>query len=187
MEPAWETGFELDRVWHLMRGDPPSDKKSDLMALARLLADQHVAYALIGGMAIQLHQEEPRTTADIDLAVAGRAAIPAEALLAAGFTRTGSQNWRGPGGTAVQFSDDARLGGAIERAEAREIGGLAVRVARPADLLRAKLLAVADPQRRRSKRVQDWSDALALVERYPGLDRDLDEAERELLRRPFES
>jgi hypothetical protein len=59
-----------------------------------------------------------------------------------------------------------------------------VQVARPAELLKAKLLAVADPARRRSKRAQDWADALALVERYPELEPTLDDGERALLRGP---
>ncbi len=143
MEQQWESGFQLDRLWHLMRGERPTDKKPDLLALARLLAEEGVAYALIGGMALQLHQDEPRTTVDIDLAVAARAAIPEATLVAAGFVKTGdfehSQNWKGPGGTPIQFSDDARLAGAIELAEPHEIDGVAVLVARPAELLRAKL------------------------------------------------
>jgi hypothetical protein len=188
MEHTWESGFQLDRLWHLMRGERPTDKKPDLLALARLLAAERVAYALIGGMALQLHQEEPRTTVDIDLAVATREAIPAAALVAAGFVKTGdfehSQNWKGPDGTPVQFSDDPRLAVAIERAEPVDIEGIAVQVARPAELLKAKLLAVADPARRRSKRAQDWADALALVERYPELEPTLDDGERALLRGP---
>jgi len=47
-------------------------KKPALLSLCRILADEHVAYAIIGGLALQIHQQEPRTTLDIDIAVLGR-------------------------------------------------------------------------------------------------------------------
>ena len=45
-------------------------------------------------------------------------------------------------------------------------------------LLRAKLRAAADPARRRSKRLQDLADALALTEKDPSLQQSLSSEER---------
>jgi hypothetical protein len=140
---------------------------------------------VIGGVALQIHQRDPRTTLDIDLAVVDRAAIPRDRLLAAGFRQTGSfehpENWEGPDSVPVQFTDDPALHAAIGRAEVVEAEGLALRVIRKADLLREKLRAGADAARRRSKRLKDLADAQALVEAEPELAAGLTPAQRELL------
>lgn len=62
-------------------------KQQSLETLVRILAD--VPYALIGGVAVQIHREEPRTTLDIDVAILDRSLLPREALLAGGFALTG--------------------------------------------------------------------------------------------------
>lgn len=180
-----ETGFRLDERFHWMTTGIERSKKPDLLALARVLAAAGVPYALIGGLALQVHRRQPRTTLDIDVAVKHRSAIPNGALRAAGFEERGrfehSQNWQGPGGTPVQFSDDAPLAAAIDRAEAIDLEGHRVPVIRPADLLHAKLRAAADPARRRSKRLMDFADAEALLEDQPDLATELTATERALL------
>ena len=60
-------------------------KKPTLLTLGRLLAASRMPYAIIGGIAVQIHHPEPRTTLDIDLAVLSLTMIPGEALIAAGF------------------------------------------------------------------------------------------------------
>ena len=62
-------------------GLPPGDtKEGALRQVISVLEAAHTAYALIGGVALQLHSEEPRTTLDIDLAVPRFSDIPVEAL-----------------------------------------------------------------------------------------------------------
>ena len=159
-----------------------SSKKPDLLALATILATTGTPYAIIGGVALQIHQTEPRTTLDIDLAVPDVTALPDSALLAAGFTRTGvlphSVNWIGPGGTPVQFSDDPAFRDAIERSTTSTVDGTPLRVAAPLHLVKAKLRAARDPGRRRSKRIQDRADAVSLVESQPSLLAELTAEER---------
>jgi len=85
-----------------------------LGALAALLESSQTPYALIGGVAVQLHSREPRTTRDIDIAVPTFADVPKEALELAGVVYEGrfphSDTWRAPGPgtraerTPVQFS-----------------------------------------------------------------------------------
>jgi len=185
MESRLEIGFELDRRWHLLRGEMDSSKKPDLLALAAILGAANTAYTVIGGVALQIHQSEPRTTLDIDLAVTSMSALPERALFAAGFSKTGafphSVNWMGPGGTPIQFSDDPAFGEAIERSGVTMIDGTPLQVATPLDLVKAKLRAAKDPERRRSKRIQDLADAVSLVESQPDLLAGLTGAERSVL------
>ncbi len=187
MRSGIETGFLLDQLWHLLRGEMDASKESALLLVGRILSDARVPYAVIGGVALQVHQPEPRTTLDIDLAVISRAEIPRTRLESAGFTFTGefahSENWRGPGDTPVQFTDDPALNGAIRRAEEVEVGGVRLRVIGRADLLHEKLRAASDPARRRSKRLQDLADAQALLEASPDLASHLDAEERARLGR----
>lgn len=162
-------------------------KKPALLAVGRVLAQTGTPYALIGGLALQVHQEEPRTTLDIDLAVLSRGSIPQAELEAAGFSRTGqfknSENWLGPGETPVQFTDDPALAAAVARAEEIELEGVRLRVIGRADLLHEKLRAASDPARRRSKRLQDFADAQGLLEAYPDLAAGLTAEERAALER----
>ena len=53
------------------------------------MTEAGVPYAVIRGIALQVHQPEPRTTLDIDLAVLSRADIPRAKLESAGFTFAG--------------------------------------------------------------------------------------------------
>lgn len=187
MSAALEIGFELDRRWHWLRSEMEATKKPDLLRLGQVLAAAACPYAIIGGIALQIHQAEPRTTLDIDLALLDRGDLPKQELLRAGFVETGrfehSDNWRGPDGTPVQFTDDPALAPAVGRAERIGLEGVTLAVIRRADLLHEKLRAAADPARRRSKRLQDLADAESLLEATPDLATELTTAERLLLQR----
>ena len=76
MASRLDIGFELDRRWHLLRGEMDSSKKPDLLAVATILATAGARYAIIGGVALQIHQAEPCTTLDIELAVHDVGALP---------------------------------------------------------------------------------------------------------------
>jgi hypothetical protein len=180
-----ETGFLLDRQWHFLRGEMETTKRPALLGLARVLAAADTPYAIIGGVALQVHRTEPRTTVDIDLAVLSIDAIPRADLEGAGFTFHGrfthSENWFGPGGVPIQFTDDPALAPAIERAIQIELDGVPIRVLRRVDLLHEKLRAGSDPARRGSKRLLDMSDVKGLIEETPELLDSLTEAERAIV------
>jgi len=174
------TGYALDQLWGETMGLPTGDsKEGPLRLVAQLLERERVPYALIGGVAVQLHTQEPRSTLDIDLAVPTYAHVPRAALLEAGFEHTGrhdhSDNWRAPGPgplkqrTAVQFSaEDEGIADAVEHAGVIDLGsGLRLRVATVADLVVLKLAAAAEPKSRPSKREHDVADVLALLEEHP--------------------
>jgi hypothetical protein len=184
---ALQTGFDLDRRWHWLRGEMDETKRPALLQLARVLEDADVPYAIIDSIAMQVHQEEPRTTLAIDVAVCDRKAIPVVALGAAGFHRTGSllhsENWVGAGSTPVQFTDDPHLREAVGRAVPLVLEDVVLRILSAEDMLHAKLRAAADTARRKSKRLQDLADAVALVELQPALAGVLSPQERALLDR----
>jgi len=180
-----EIGFLLDRQWHALRGEMDRTKRPALLTLARVFDATGTLYAIIGGVALQVHQAEPRTTIDIDLAVPAFDAIPRDELRAAGFSFGGrfahSENWVGPEGVPVQFTDDPALEPALMRAVDVELDDVRLRVIARADLLHEKLRAGSDPAGRRSKRLQDLADAQSLLEEMPELREGLSEAERAIL------
>jgi hypothetical protein len=185
MSAGLAAGFLLDRQWHWLRGEMEESKRPALLALGRLLHESRVLYAIIGGLAVQVHQREARTTLDIDIAVIGRESIPRDALITAGFQFHGSflhsENWVAPGGTPVQFTDDPAFANAIAHAGEIVLEDVPLRVIRAVDLLHEKLRAGNDPARRRSKRLQDLADAAALLEGHPDLARELNAEETALL------
>jgi hypothetical protein len=187
MTQGLETGFVLDRQWFWLRGEMERTKRLALLTLARIFTEAQIPYAIIGGIALQVHQAEPRTTLDIDVAVAAYGQIPRTQLETAGFTWTGrfshSENWLGPEGTPVQFTDDPALAGAITRAEEIELDEVRLRIISRSDLLHEKLRAASDLARRRSKRLQDLADVQALLEATPSLAQELSAEERALLDR----
>jgi hypothetical protein len=185
MTTGLAAGFLLDRQWHWLRGEMEETKRPALLALARVLGDAKIPYAIIGGVALQVRQSNPRTTLDIDVAVVRRESIPREALAAAFFrfheAFEHSENWVSSDGTPVQFSDDPMLAVAIASADEIALEDVVLRVIRVVDLLHEKLRAGSDPARRRSKRLQDLADAEALLEMDPVLARELTPAETALL------
>jgi hypothetical protein len=180
-----EVGFLLDRQWHALRGEMENTRRLALVTLARVLERSRTPYAIIGGVALQIHQAEPRTTLDIDLAVPAFDAIPRALLQEAGFSLTGQfahpENWVGPENVPVQFTDDPALNPAVARAVEIDLADVRLRVIGRADLLHEKLRAGSDPARRRSKRLQDLADAESLLEETPELHAELSDAERAIL------
>src|ERR1051326_7791772 len=187
MSSGLSVGFMLDRQWHWLRGEMETTKKPTLLALGRIFAETQTPYAIIGGIALQVHSTDPRTTIDIDLAVLSREAIPRDAMTAAGFRMTGSfehsENWVSPDGTTVQLTDDPLLGDAIRAAEEVLLDDVSLPVIRVADLMHAKLRAGSDPARRLSKRFQDLGDVIGLLESKPELEQELSPEERAILKR----
>jgi len=173
MTSGLSAGFMLDRQWHWLRGEMETTKKPTLLALGRILNESRIPYAIIGGVAVQIHHPDPRTTLHVDIAVLSRESIPVAALTDAGFRSIGSfehsENRIASDGTPIQFSDDPRLADAVASAGEIVVENTPLRVIGVVDLLHEKIRAGSDPARRRSKRLQDLSDAEALIEANPTL------------------
>lgn len=161
-------------------GFPQADKEFTILEVARIFDKAGVPYAIMGGVAVQIHTEEPRTTLDLDIALRSKGDVPTEALLAAGFKHEGafefSDNWRAPGPlprrqrTAVQFSADALTAEAVDHAGTVTLEGVDISVVSPKDLVILKLAAALEPRRRKSKRITDYGDVIRLLEEHPGLE-----------------
>ena len=187
-EEALRISAVLDVRFHDLKGDAVvTSKDAAFRELFRILEASGLEYALIGGVAVQLWQSEPRTTLDIDVAVKSYESVPRTILEASGFRMLAryphSENWTGPGGTPVQFSDDPAFTFLIESAARRTFEGGQVRVASPAALVKEKLRAASDPARRESKRFQDLADAKGLAEEHPEVEELLTSVERAFLKR----
>jgi hypothetical protein len=177
-------GDLLDRQFALLRGEMEKSKLRSVTGLARVFHDADVPYAVIGGVALQMWSAEPRTTIDLDVAVRSYDSFPRVALQRAGFVPdkpSHSEAWTGPDGAPVQFTDDAAFAQAVRHPEKRKLVDVVLHVAPVVEIIRAKLRAADDPARRRSKRMQDMTDAVALAEQHPAVAKKLRPDERRRL------
>lgn len=189
-ESRLHEGFALDRRYAFLMGLPQADKEFAILEVARIFGEAGIPYAVMGGVAVQVHTKEPRTTLDLDIALRSKSDVPREALLAAGFTHEGtfkfSDNWRAPGHlprkrrTAVQFSADELTREAVEHAGTVTLEGFEISVVSPRDLILLKLAAAREPRRRKSKRISDYGDIIRLLEEHPGLMEQLPHIEGDL-------
>lgn len=146
-----------------------SDKLAAIRAAAEAFAEDGVAYALIGGVAVGLRSGVPRATLDVDFAVATEVDLVrlVDRLGERGFRRTGtfahSINLEHESGEPVQIAFDPEFDPMIARAESISLDGLELRVVTTDDLIAMKRRAAADPGRRRSKALRDLAD-IALLE-----------------------
>lgn len=154
------------------------DESNYLERLLALLDENGVRYCVIGGQAVNAYVE-PLVSLDLDLALAGSDAERIEALLAKSFDVKRfphSLNVSASGSELrVQFQTDPRYSDFVERASPRDVLGLTLPVASLEDVLRGKVWAVQDPERRGSKRQKDLADVARLLEVYPELRREVPE------------
>ena len=149
-----------------------ADESDFLSTLVRLLADHGVRYCVIGGQAVNAYVE-PLVSLDLDVAVAADDLARAEAILAGSFPVerfAHSLNVAQPGSDLrVQVQLDPRYQPFVARAELRDVLGLRLPVAAVGDVLRGKVWAALDPDRRPSKRQKDLADISRLLERFSDL------------------
>jgi len=141
---------------------------SDLhLAIAALRGCGH-PFCLIGGLAVN-HYVEPVVTLDADFAVAESTGL-VDALTVHGFgveSFAHSVNAQLPGSRLrLQITLDFRYARFPARAVAGRVFGIDVPVACLEDLVQGKLWALADDQRRASKRAKDRADLIRLCESH---------------------
>jgi hypothetical protein len=148
------------------------DRSDFLGGILRLLEESDIRYCAVGGVAVNAYAE-PVVTLDLDLVVAVDDLDRATNLMERTYRVTRfehSINVRDvDSGLQVQFQLDPRMFDYVERAEVREVLGVAIPVASPRDLIRAKVAAASDPSRRPSKQLKDLSDIARLLEVMPEL------------------
>jgi hypothetical protein len=149
-----------------------ADRVGMLERVVRLLSDAGVRFCVIGGQGVNAYVE-PVVSLDLDLAVAASDLERAAALVGAEFDAVRyphSINVSTPGSDLrVQLQTDPRYSAFVERASVREVLGLPLPVAALEDVLRGKVWAVRDSQRRASKRQKDLADIARVLESHPGL------------------
>jgi len=76
---------------------------------------------------------------------------------------------RGASDLSIQFSTDTRYQDFIEKTERRSVLGIEVPVATLENLVRGKVWAWSDPNRRATKRKKDELDLLRIAEAHPSM------------------
>jgi len=148
--------------------------QTDVIALLlRLLEQTRAEYCVIGGLAVNAYAE-PVVSLDLDIViVANRVQALCEAASSKGFKIEQfehSINLSVPGSDLrIQIQTDPRYQEFVPRAVQRNVLGYTMAVAALDDVLRGKVWAYRDEQRRQSKRQKDLADILRVVETHPEL------------------
>jgi hypothetical protein len=145
---------------------------SDFATLVSIL-NRRGAWCLIGGLAVNCFVE-PVYTLDADVVViASELPVIKDELIKAGFSveeYAHSLNARmSKSHLRIQFSLDPRYQDFVNDTTIHEVLGHRVPVASLANIVRGKIWAWSDVQRRVSKRKKDELDLIRLLEAYPEL------------------
>ena len=148
------------------------DRSNVLERLLALFADNQVRYAVIGGEAVNSYAA-PLVSLDLDIAIAASDIERVELLVRGEFRvekfpfsiNISDQD----SDLRVQLQTDPRYSDFVERAEIRQVLGVAMSVAAPRDVIRGKIWAASDSTRRPTKRAKDILDIARLLEVMPEL------------------
>jgi hypothetical protein len=146
---------------------------ANLLELLISLLNQHrIKYCVIGGQGVNAYVE-PVVSLDLDLAIAVEQMSEIERLLSEHFTvkrfphslnaSVADSQLR------IQIQTDPRYSEFVDAAEVHDVLGVQLPVAQVEDVLKGKIWAAMDPERRASKRQKDLADISRLLEKYPRL------------------
>lgn len=148
------------------------DHANLIESLFALLNEHKIRYCVIGGQGVNAYVE-PLVSLDLDLVIAADQLHEVERLFHQRFKVERfphSINISAEGsGLRVQVQTDERYFEFVKRANAKEVLGLNLPVAKVEDVLQGKIWAASDPERRVSKRRKDLLDIERLLEAYPHL------------------
>ncbi len=143
---------------------------SDFAVAVRIL-HEHGPWCLIGGLAINCYVEPVYTIDAAIVVVAQQLPSITERLAAAGFTVREFPHsvnvQRGSGKLNIQFTTDERYQEFVGSAAPANVLGMRVPVASIENLVRGKIWAWNDKDRRLSKRKKDELDLIRIAEAYP--------------------
>ncbi len=136
------------------------------------LSSVSVDYCVIGGLAVNAYAE-PVVSLDLDIVVATDD-IEATCKVVEPYFKierfAHSVNLSSSkSDLRIQIQTDPRYQDFIPRSETRSVLGYEMKVAGIEDVLRGKVWAYSDEQRRKSKRHKDLADIMRLTEDYPRL------------------
>ena len=139
-----------------------------------ILAETGSRYCLIGGLAVNAYVE-PVVSLDLDI-VAAIENIEAicKAAKERGFRVERFEHSINLTSKAsdlrIQLQTDPRYQEFISNAKPRDVLGYKMKVAKLGDVLRGKVWAYMDKERRKSKRQKDLADIFRIIEAYPELE-----------------
>jgi hypothetical protein len=146
--------------------------QTDIVALLlSLLQQTEAAYCVIGGLAVNAYAE-PVVSLDLDLVIiTDKVQALCEAASSKGvkieqFEHSINLSVSGSD-LRIQIQTDPRYQEFIPRAVRRDVLGYTISVASLEDVLRGKIWAYRDEQRRKSKRQKDLADILRVIETHP--------------------
>jgi len=150
--------------------------KTDILQIfLNILAKIRSGYCVIGGLAVNAYVE-PVVSLDLDMVIA----LPDLGKVCGAAAKKGfriqkyehSVNLVKAGSDLrIQLQTDARYQDFISRSKRKEVLGYRMKVAALEDVLKGKVWAYCDEQRRRSKRQKDLADIIRLIEAFPELKR----------------
>jgi hypothetical protein len=148
------------------------DESGLLESLIALLDEHDIRYCVIGGQAVNAYVE-PLVSLDLDIVVAIDQLKDLETLLGGcydikHFAHSINVSMAGSD-LRVQIQTDERYTPFIECVEQRDVLGVEMSVASLEDVLRGKIWAAMDSDRRGSKRQKDLADIARIIEFYPEL------------------
>ncbi|MFQ5823201.1 MAG: hypothetical protein ACE5JB_04020 [bacterium] len=147
-------------------------KEDILQRLLDLLNEHEIDYCLIGGLAVNAYVE-PVVSLDLDMVVAADAIDKLSKVAEKLFTIKKfphSLNLKSPqSNLRIQLQTNSRYQSFISSASNKKVMGYTMKVASLEDVLKGKIWAYSDEQRRKSKRQKDLADIFRLIEEYPHL------------------
>ena len=148
------------------------DESNFLEGIIALLAEHKIRYCVIGGQGVNAYAE-PLVSLDLDLVVAVDQMEAMERVLRSHYQVERfphSLNVSEPRSQLrVQIRTDPRYFNFPLRSRERDVLGIRLPVAAIEDVLRGKIWAAQDPERRASKRHKDLLDIERLIETHPRL------------------
>ena len=151
-----------------------ADGKADvLQKFLDLLNELNIAYCVIGGLAVNAYAE-PVVSLDLDIVIItdaiDRLTEAAENLFTIKKFPHSYNLKSSYSDLRIQLQTDPRYQDFIGSSESKNVLGYEMKVAALENVLRGKIWAYSDEQRRRSKRQKDLADIYRLVEEYPYLE-----------------
>ena len=150
-----------------------------VQAFLDALSTSKIDYCVIGGLAVNAYAE-PVVSLDLDIVVAAK---NIETVIKAVKSQFKVQQFThsvnlstDKSDLRIQLQTDSRYQDFISRASKHAVLGYSMKVASVEDVLRGKIWAYSDEQRRRSKRQKDLADIVRLIEVHPSLADRLPEA-----------
>ncbi|MEK7440845.1 MAG: nucleotidyl transferase AbiEii/AbiGii toxin family protein [Chloroflexota bacterium] len=148
------------------------DQSNFLERLVGLLKEHGIRYCVIDGQAVNAYVD-PLVSLDLDLVVSVDQIERVESLTQSTFTVKRfphSLNLSAiDSDLRVQIQTDSRYFDFVDRASVHEVLGIELPVASVEDVMKGKVWAAQDSERRASKRQKDLADIARLMEAYPHL------------------